>query len=106
MNTQSFTSVDNKHTIKIVYDDEVAWFEITKIKYEYYKSFLLLLKTVISFLKFNKIKDIKQYANTDDVSYFKKSEILKLNDNENIITTKLENFAEEIYSVFGLLYTN
>ena len=100
----TFTSIDKKHSIGIKILGDVAEFEIIQIQYENYKTFLLLLKTIIEHFANNNIKFIKQRITEDDLPLFHYStlDVWYKEDEIALITTPIEYFAEEIYNALGL----
>jgi hypothetical protein len=97
-----FNSIDKKHQIEINIIDEICWFNIIKFEYEYYKTFLLMLKDCLIFLKNNNVEYIKQYIYENDCEYFKNSSIVNIDQNKYIVSTRIENFVDEIICVFGI----
>lgn len=97
-----FNSIDKKHQIKINIIEDISWFTIDKIDFESFKTFLLLLKDVMVFMKQNNIKYIKQYIMEEDTFYFKQSEIINLDENIYSVTTNINDFIDEITSVFEI----
>lgn len=99
---KKFNSIDKKHEIEINIIENISWFNINKLDFEYIKTFLILLKDVLIFLKKNNVQNIKQNIQEDDIKYFKNSEIINLNDNLYCVTTNINNFIDEIINVFGI----
>lgn len=99
---KTFNSIDNKHQIDITIICEIAWFNIIKLDFESFKTFLILLKDVMIYIKDNKCEYIKQYINKNDVEYFKKSSKVELDNDIYSITTKIDNFLDEIINVFDI----
>lgn len=97
-----FDSVDKKHQIEINIIDDISWFNINNFDFEYYKTFLLMLKDILIFLKKKNITHIKQYIYKNDCEYFKNSLIINLDDDKYIVSTNLENFLDEIINVLGI----
>lgn len=97
-----FNSVDNKHQITIFMIDDVSWFNIDKFDLEYYKTFLLILKDVLLFLKKHNVIYIKQYVFEEDAMLFKNSSCTNINENLYVITTNINIFIDEIINVFKL----
>lgn len=102
--SSTFTSIDKKHSIGIKILGDVAEFEIIQFQYENYKTFLLLLKTVVEHFASNSIKFIKQRIAEDELPLFHYStlDVWYKEDEIALITTPIEYFAEEIYNVLGL----
>ena len=96
-----FNSIDNNHQIEISIIDKIAWFNIIKLNYEQYKTFLILLKDIILYLSNKKIEYIKQYIKKEDLEYFSKSSFNEYGD-IYIISTKLIDFTDEISNVLGI----
>jgi len=101
-NTKLFNSIDNHHQIEITTIDDISWFNINKLDYPNYKTFLILLKDVIKYLSDNEIKFIKQYIRDEDLDYFKNSSYLDIGDNKYVITTNIINFLPEITNALGI----
>jgi hypothetical protein len=97
-----FNSIDKKHQIEIKIIDNISWFNINKFDFEYYKTFLLILKDILVFLKNNNVLYIKQYIYENDCEYFKNSSIINVDQDIYIVTTNIDNFIEEIINVFGI----
>ncbi len=97
-----FNSIDKKHEIQVDIIENICWFNINKFEFEYYKTFLLMLKDIILFLKNNNVNFIKQYINENDCEYFKNSSIINLDENTNIVSTNIDNFIDEIVCVLGI----
>lgn len=101
-NSIIFKSIDEEHQINIEINEKVAWFEIIKIEYEQYKTFLLLLKDIVTFISSKNIEYIKQYISSDDVKFFNNSRIDPFNEKISIVTTKINIFPEETYQALGI----
>lgn len=97
-----FNSIDNNHQISINIITDVAWFNINKLNFESFKTFLILLKDVLIYMKKNNVKYIKQYVNEEDMHFFKKSSIFDMDNNVYSITTKIDDFVDEIVNVFDI----
>lgn len=97
-----FNSIDNKHQIEITIIDNVSWFNINKFDFDNMKTFLILLKDVMTYLKNNNIEYIKQYVLEEDSKFFNKSQIINLYDGIWIVNTKIENFIDEFVCVMGI----
>jgi len=97
-----FNSVDKNHQIEVSVVGNTCWFNINKFEFEYYKTFLLMLKDVLVFLKNNNVIYIKQYIYEDDCEYFKNSSVVNIYKDKYIVTTNIDNFIDEIISVFGI----
>jgi hypothetical protein len=97
-----FNSIDNKHEIELKIISEIVWFNINKSDFEYYKTFLILLKDVLIYLSKNNIKYIKQYIFEEDLNYFTKSSFIQSNDNEYVVSTNIVDFLSEIINVLGI----
>ena len=97
-----YNSIDNKHQIKINIIDDVCWFNINKFDFEYYKTFLLVLKDVLIYLRKNNVIYIKQYISEEDTKYFTKSTIVNIDRDQYTITTNINDFVDEIINVFGI----
>lgn len=99
---KNFISIDKNHQINTSIIDEISWFNIEKLNFEYFKSFLILLKDVMFYFKNNNIKIIKQYVREEDIIFFKKSSKTNIDNNVWIISTNIEDFLDEIINVFGI----
>ena len=97
-----FNSIDNKHQIEINTIEDISWFNICKLDFESFKTFLILLKDVMTFMKNNNVKFIRQYIIEEDIIYFKKSSIVNLDKNMYMVTTKIDDFIDEIINVFDI----
>lgn len=100
--SKHFLSVDKDHSIITNIIFNVAWFQINKINYEKYKTFILLLKDCVDYFKANNIEYVKQYIHTNDIQFFKFSEIIDINNDLHTVTTPLIKFVDEIVSVLGI----
>ncbi len=97
-----FNSVDLNHQISISIIDNVSWFNINKLNYESYKTFLLLLKEVLTFMNIHNIKYVKQYIYKEDLEYFKNSSYVEIGDSQYTVTTDIIYFLSEITNVLGI----
>ena len=98
-----FNSVDKLHIISITICDNIAYFKIINFEFEFVKTFLLLFKECIEYLKYNNIKIVKQEIENGDFKLFKNSKICNKTSEFNImIETDFINFIDEIYSVFDI----
>lgn len=98
-----FNSIDNKHQVEItIIDDDICWFNICKIDFESFKTFLILLKDVMTYLKKNNVIYIKQNIFEEDIVYFKKSSIINLDEKCYIATTNIIDFIDEIVNVLDI----
>ena len=98
-----FTSVDNLHIINITICDFIAYFKIINFEFEYVKTFLLLFKECVEYLKNNNIKIVRQEIINDDFKLFKNSKICnKTSEFHSLIETEFINFIDEIYTVFNI----
>jgi len=110
-----FSSYDKLHEIRINIINEECWFNIEMFNEYNCKTFLLLVKEVLEYINSNNIKIIKQYIFSDDCKYFEKSIIEKYEINTNtkkendsnknnifIVTTKIEDFVEELVNVLDI----
>lgn len=100
--SKTFNSLDKKHQIDIKIIDDVAWFNINKLDYENYKTFLLLIKNIISFLNDKKINTIKQYINEKDLIFFEKSSYVNIGNNQCIVSTDIIHFLSELVNALGI----
>ena len=104
---KQFISIDKYHEINTTIIDNFCYFTIVKLDLENYKTLLLLLKDIILFLYLKNVKFIKQSIVQNDVQFFKKSTINYTNDKINPvwITTKIEDFIEEICDALNIIHT-
>ena len=101
---KKFISIDDAHSFEIKIDCEnidSAYFNICNITPENYKTFLLILKDGFQYMQMHNIKKVKQFINTTDVEFFKKS-IISYYHNYIIVTTNIEYFLEEICNGLGI----
>ena len=99
---QVFISIDRKHQIEISIIDNIAWFNINNIDYEFFKTFLDLLKDIIKILSINNITFIKQYVLETDLEFFKHSDYIYMSDNTCVITTPFDKFIPELINILGI----
>ena len=104
MDEYNIESIDNKHKIKLQINENNAIFTIINLEFEFYKSFLILLKDIIHDLNSKNVKNIIQYINNDDCINFKKSDIITIDDNTSMVITNINIFAEQMYEALGILY--
>lgn len=97
-----FNSVDSKHQIETNIIENVLWFNINKLDFESFKTFLILLKDVMIYMKNNNIMYIHQYIMEEDTIYFKKSSIVNLDEKTYMATTNIVDFIDEITNVLGI----
>lgn len=111
-----FTSIDKIHAIELVIFGDVAELSIITFHYESYKTFLLLLKTVIEYMTSKNINYVKQRILETDISLFTNSTYIYNNNADHspnhtnekgqirtvLITTPIAHIAEEIYNALGL----
>ena len=97
-----FNSVDNKHQIETHIIENISWFNINKLDFEIFKTFLILLKDVMMYMKNNNVLYIRQYITEEDTMYFKKSSVVNLDENTYVVTTNIADFIDEIIEVFGV----
>jgi hypothetical protein len=99
INDKKFISIDKSHEIDTTIIDELCYLTIINITLENYKTLLLLIKDIILYLNFKKVKYIKQFITGEDIQFFKKSTINICNNNDNNksawITTNIIDFMEE-----------
>lgn len=98
---QKFYSIDGKHLINTYVLDDVAWFEPLTIDVTNGKTLCLLIKTICKHFKSQNVKYVKQYVMDNDVGFFEKSTVVKMDD-YSIVTTCLEDFPVEVSNAFGL----
>lgn len=97
-----FQSLDLKHEINTTIIDDILWFNINKLTNEHPKTFILLLKDVIDYMRENKIKYVKQYIMTKETDFFKNSSIMNLNNGVSIVSTEITKFIDEIVFALGI----
>lgn len=106
-----FTSIDKIHTIELIIFGDIAELKIITFHYESYKTFLLLLKTVIEYMTSKNIIYVKQRILETDISLFNYSTYVYTNDTNDhsqghiktvLITTPIVHIVEEIYNALGL----
>lgn len=97
-----FNSIDNKHQIETNIIENVSWFNINKLDFESFKTFLILLKDIMVYMKNNNVIYIRQYIMEEDTLYFKKSSIVNLDENTYMVTTNIVDFIDEITNVLGI----
>ncbi len=105
MNTHTnriFNSIDNEHKINISIIDDICWFNIDNFNFKYYKTFLITLKDVMTYLKKNNIIYIKQYIYEEDIAFFKNSSIVNIDEYIYIATTDINIFIDEIVAALGI----
>jgi len=93
---KQFVSLDENHKINISIINNIAWFEIIKLKQEEYKTFVYLFKEVIEYFNKNNIISINQVIDKESVKYCKLSEIKQINEKLYEINTKLKDFIDEV----------
>jgi hypothetical protein len=101
MISNKFISIDRCHQINLNIIDDTAYFTIETLNHEKCKTFLLLLQTSIDFMIKNNVKFIKQHIMEEDVSEFKKSEIISENG-VFVVKTKIEDFLFELCDALGI----
>lgn len=101
-NYKLFNSIDNKHQIETNVIENTSWFNINFMDFESFKTFLILLKDILIYMKNNNVGYIKQYVREEDIVYFKKSSIINLDEDIYMATTKIEDFTDEIVSLFDI----
>lgn len=99
---KKFLSIDKDHLIVINIIFNIAWFQIDKINYENCKTFILLIKDCVDYFKENNIEYVKQYIHTNDIEFFKFSDIININNDLHVATTPLINFVDELVSILGI----
>ncbi len=75
-----FTSIDKVHAIELVIFGDVAELSIITFHYESYKTFLLLLKTVIEYMTSKNINYVKQRILETEISLFTNSTYIYINE--------------------------
>jgi hypothetical protein len=115
-----FKSIDKVHTIELLIFGDIAELKIITFHYESYKTFLLLLKTVIEYMTSKNINYVKQRILETDISLFTNSTYIYNNNADHspnhanekgrnnanqirtvLITTPIAHIAEEIYNALG-----
>ena len=86
-----FTSIDKIHTIELIIFGDIAELKIITFHYESYKTFLLLLKTVIEYMTSKNIIYVKQRILETDISLFNYSTYVYTNDHTNYHTNDHTN---------------
>jgi hypothetical protein len=104
LTTKIFDSIDKKHQIEIKIEkfENIGWFNINKLDYENYKTFLIILKIVIEYLSSKNIKIIKQYIYEEDLKYFEKSSYLDIGNGQFIVSTDIIHFLSELINALGV----
>ena len=97
-----FESPDKKHKITTSIIGEISWFSIDCVDFEYYKTFLLLIKSVLEYFEKNNVKIIKQTICEEDLEYFKKSSYVESGLSEYTVSTNIIDFISEMINVLGL----
>lgn len=97
-----FNSIDNKHQIETNIIENICWFNINKLEFESFKTFLILLKDVMIHMKNNNVMCIHQYISEEDILYFKKSSILNLDENVYMAITNINDFIDEITNALDI----
>lgn len=101
--TKNFISIDKNHFIKIIINNQIAYFKIHYYNEENIKTLLDLFRETIIFLKNNEIKIVRQEISINEINLFKNSSIYKkINDEYVYIDTEIYNFVDEFYSILGL----
>lgn len=98
-----FSSIDKLHYISITITENTAYFRVIECDYENIKTFLLLLKECMEYLKDNNIKIVRQEIVKEEFELFKYSNIMdKTNSNNVMIETKIKDFINELINVFDI----
>ena len=98
----NFCSIDEKHEISIKILENTAWFNIVRLEYEHYKTFLLMFKELIEYLNSKNIQFIKQIVLKTDIEFFKNSTSFDYDEFSSIISTPLDKLPGEIYHALGI----
>jgi hypothetical protein len=77
-----FTSIDKVHEIELVIFGDIAELSIITFHYENYKTFLLLLKTVIEYMTSKNINYVKQRILETDLPLFSNSTYAYTNEKD------------------------
>ncbi len=99
---KQFTSIDKLHSISTTIIGDIAWFQISNVEFEKYKTFLLLLKDCIEYFNENNVKYIKQHLSKNDIEFVKNSTFIELDENTYIVSTPILKFIDEIVSLLGI----
>ena len=102
MNEKIFYSLDNEHQINTSYIDDISWFQIIKFNPDRQKTFILLIKEIIEYFTEKNILYIKQYISENDISFFKNSNINKIDDDVYIISTPITKFVDDMVFALGI----
>ena len=97
-----FDSIDKKHQIRMIIIDDVAWFSIEKLEYEFYKTFLLMLKDIMEWMCSHNVKFVKQQICETDLGGFKMSSSVALGDGTFVISTPIIHFISELADALGI----
>ena len=100
--SKNFTSIDKDHEISTRVIDDIAWFQIEKVNFEKFKTFILLIKDCVDYFRMNNIQYIKQYISYNDTEFFKQSEISNIDSEIYTVTTPISNFIDELVCVLGI----
>lgn len=110
MSYKPFTDILGKNKISIALIENIAYFEINEVTYEYYKSFAELLKTCYNYMLDNKVEYVKQYVVEADVELFKGSSLVDLgvqivqssDPDIYIVTMPIDVFLENTINAIGM----
>ncbi len=100
--TKEFISIDKKHHINILTNNNVGWFILINFDATNCNTFVLLLKTIIEYLKKNKIYYVNQHITKNDIEFFNKSEILQFDD-DIIAKTKTDYLIDDVVSALNIV---
>lgn len=99
---KQFSSVDRKHKITIIINNNIAWFELIDLDQPSYKTFLILMKDVIMYMNNAKITHIQQYIDKEAIEFFSNSTTNQIDDKTWIVSTPIEKFALDMFNALGI----
>lgn len=99
--SKEFISLDKKHSFTLDSIDDTTYFTIHYLSYEYYKTFLLLLKTAFEYMVNYNIKYVKLRINEEDKIHFKRSSFIQ-EDDVLIVKILITDFLLELCDALGI----
>ena len=99
---KTFSSIDEKHTIKIELENNYLHFEIQKYDNNNIITFLSTIKDICEYITKKKVEFIIQTINKNDYELFKNSQIIFKNDDYYLIQTNKNDFLDEICNALGI----
>ncbi len=99
--SKDFISLDKKHSFSIDSIGDTTYFTINYLSYEYYKTFLLLLKIAFEYMVNNNIKYVKLRINEEDKINFKRSSFIQ-EDDVVIVKIVITDFLLELCDALGI----